>query len=154
VWSLRKFKQLHNFFFRHLAKFVGTVLSDKGDLLLRPKVAAQQTKQKGSSSSSAESMKGQGWGTKEFSGFVWGGGYLFSELIRAEAMSFSSAHQTDDQSPRLIKRTIRVVMGNGGAFPDSLVDDKEWEIYHNRAQLQRTLAGLFGPPGPCFSSRW
>jgi hypothetical protein len=48
------------------------------------------------------------------------------ELICKEAMGF----------PRLIKRSVGVVMGNGGAFPDGFVDDKEWEIYHNEEQLQ------------------
>jgi hypothetical protein len=65
VWSRRKFKQLRNFFFQHLAKFVGTVVSDVVDRLLRPKVAAQQTMQKGLRSSSAEFMEGRGWETME-----------------------------------------------------------------------------------------
>jgi hypothetical protein len=39
-------------------------------------------------------------------------------------------------------------MENGEAFPDSLTDDEEWEIYHDRAQLQQPRAELFGPPGP------
>jgi hypothetical protein len=41
VLSFRKFKQLRNFFFRHLAKFVGTVVREEGDRLLQPEVAAR-----------------------------------------------------------------------------------------------------------------
>jgi hypothetical protein len=48
------------------------------------------------------------------------------ELIGKEAIRF----------PWLIKRSVGVVMGNGGAFPDSFVDDEEWEIYHDEEQLQ------------------
>jgi hypothetical protein len=41
VWSLISSSSCATFFFRHLAKFVGRVVSDGGDLLLRPDDAAQ-----------------------------------------------------------------------------------------------------------------